>query len=1252
MKISRLLPLALLLFCEIPLASQGAEAEPKDAVTFAPTEPVISTIRGRIVRVRVPAGFERVTLQVRTPPKRGRVVASHAAPGEWKTVGLRYPRQAVATLEFRLDRLTPRRLLRVFGTQADALSGDLLTGITSFFPEPETPPILPGQIKLPAGAGVEAEAASGNSADFTVSVRSNGSSADGVAEIRAVAEADIWKVDGDRLYFFNERRGLQVFDLQKPDSPALLGTLRMPAKGEDMYLLDAAHVVLLKKTWNWEWSGGLVMSGAPARGTVFALSASSAEIGAAQLTVAPQQSANGRREIVIADVADGKPRVVGRVEFEGTVRESRLVGKVLYLATDSYRPAIAGGQPQWGLEVTSFDLHDPANPVRRASLHLGGWANAVTANDRTLLIAKWGARGSGTDIDVLDISDPKGAMTRGGTVTVAGSVADKFKLREAGGVLTVVSQKWRARTQQEIDDLLNLPANVRRPDFISASSVGITAVNTFSLANPAAPAPLGTLDLAVDETLHATRFDGDRLYVITAQHRPWIHLTYIWDPLWIVDLADPAQPRVLGELEMPGYSTYIEPLGDRLVTIGLVDARPTVALFDISDAATPAQLSRIVLTAGEWTHSAAVWDEKAFSVLPEENLILMPLSGWNSWTPGIQGVQLLDLFRDRLVQRGLLAQPFAPRRATVHRGRIVAISPDTLLTIDATNRDRPRVTSDVEIAWNVERVFAIGSHLVQIGSAWSNGNYETTFTVTPADRPDETLGTLALSGTPLSEATLRDGVLFLVQMQLGESWWDAQTGIYRESALDRVTLSAVDVSRLPRIALLGSATAEVSHPDRGGYYGWGAPGRALWINETTLGFNIPGVGRSFVTPYWYDPAPYDTGNWVWVKNPDAPSVDEEAIRAGANADVIITQIYIGKVAGHYEYVKTGTIDPPGSWSPSPVYRTAQRVFAFDVSNPARPRFASHIEIGGDQPWEVASPVAADGAILASYQYLGRLLTAETFAAGDASDPQAFAAPEPARAHRHFLQTVDYADPRNPIFDSAHPNLPGTLTGTTRAGRILFTTGLRYDPVSGVPDSTSHVLHASALDGQVVHLLDQLPLANWQPPLLRGGTVFQFQAQPAQIWVPSNEPPPVVDPAVGISATITLSGQIPFIGNGQLSAIRRPVSWNPVGNYEPNPKKSTLTTWALGADGKFAQLGEAVLDHESTFHLVGNLGIAYARAIQPRLLDVADPAAIGILGFLNLDTTASLHYDFADGAVGRGLWIPTGPYGLEAVILAK
>ena len=60
---------------------------------------------------------------------------------------------------------------------------------------------------------------------------------------RTVVESDIWKLNGDTLYYFNQLRGLQVFDLSNPDAPLLRGTLPMPAVGEQMYLLDPQHVV-------------------------------------------------------------------------------------------------------------------------------------------------------------------------------------------------------------------------------------------------------------------------------------------------------------------------------------------------------------------------------------------------------------------------------------------------------------------------------------------------------------------------------------------------------------------------------------------------------------------------------------------------------------------------------------------------------------------------------------------------------------------------------------------------------------------------------------------------------------------------------------------------------------------------------------------------------------------------------------------------------------------------------------------------
>jgi hypothetical protein len=174
-----------------------------------------------------------------------------------------------------------------------------------------------------------------------------------------------------------------------------------------------------------------------------------------------------------------------------------------------------------------------------------------------------------------------------------------------------------------------------------------------------------------------------------------------------------------------------------------------------------------------------------------------------------------------------------------------------------------------------------------------------------------------------------------------------------------------------------------------------------------------------------------------------------------------------------------------------------------------------------------------------------------------------------------------------------------------------------------------------VDGGVVHLLDQLPITqNGKPPEIRETTIFQFQPQPAKIWVPSNEPAPVIGDLL----------------TGFRVSLRGGLLWNP-GTYVDNPQNSTLATWKLGADGKFARLDEVELGHESTFHLVGSIGVVYERANQPHLLDLSTPSAIRNLGFHSFEGAPSLNYQFADGAAERGLWIPADQYGLEAFVFA-
>jgi hypothetical protein len=152
------------------------------------------------------------------------------------------------------------------------------------------------------------------------------------------------------------------------------------------------------------------------------------------------------------------------------------------------------------------------------------------------------------------------------------------------------------------------------------------------------------------------------------------------------------------------------------------------------------------------------------------------------------------------------------------------------------------------------------------------------------------------------------------------------------------------------------------------------------------------------------------------------------------------------------------------------------------------------------------PVAVDGAIFASYQHLGSLLTSQefqAFAAANANGPGAFAENGPTRTNRHFLVSVDYSDPRHPLLSSGHPNLPGRLIGVAREGKILsppasVTIQFREASIPGgrcctpVPSMvTSCICSTSSRSRQY-----------GKPPEIRGMTIFQFQPQPAKIWVPS------------------------------------------------------------------------------------------------------------------------------------------------------
>ena len=147
-------------------------------------------------------------------------------------------------------------------------------------------------------------------------------------------------------------------------------------------------------------------------------------------------------------------------------------------------------------------------------------------------------------------------------------------------------------------------------------------LETFSIVSSQEVTSLGRLELTlpVPEDLMSVRFDGTRAYVVTFERT-------VGDPLFTVDLTDPANPIQVGELDIPGWLHHMVPRGDRLVALGLDPGHPdgdlTVSLFDVSDLALPTLLARV-----NFGSSLGLAEQnrvhKAFSVVDSAGLILMP----------------------------------------------------------------------------------------------------------------------------------------------------------------------------------------------------------------------------------------------------------------------------------------------------------------------------------------------------------------------------------------------------------------------------------------------------------------------------------------------------------------------------------------------------------------------------------------------------------------------------------------------------
>jgi hypothetical protein len=417
-----------------------------------------------------------------------------------------------------------------------------------------------------------------------------------------------------------------------------------------------------------------------------------------------------RTTITIFDVADrSAPKIVNRTELDGWYVDSRAIGDYVYLITSDQ---FGLPEPQIKCETTP-DMDDPPGDdrlpgdftgkcvyetkdeyVQRVSgqiLELG--VPHYTNTDATGQVVETGFVSQPTDIyepvspehwNLLTISTFQ--MTSGEPgPTSSTSVPTTYATTVYGSIdsLYLTNPEWKTDTQQEATAILkfDIAPTGNRVDLSAVGQVPGRVLNSFSMDELndsqgneyfriATTSGFGnttdnrvfvmrdvgdelriigrTKSLAPGEQIFSARFVGTTAYVVTFRQV---------DPLFAIDLSIPTDPQVLGDLHIPGFSNYLQPLRDDfLVGLGR-NADPNtgrvqelqISLFDVANLASPRLADRYSFKVPGWAWTEALSDHHAISYFPEYQVLALPISndGYISVDRNGDGVADIQTYRPR-----------------------------------------------------------------------------------------------------------------------------------------------------------------------------------------------------------------------------------------------------------------------------------------------------------------------------------------------------------------------------------------------------------------------------------------------------------------------------------------------------------------------------------------------------------------------------------------------------------------------------
>ncbi len=477
-------------------------------------------------------------------------------------------------------------------------------------------------------------------------------------QVAGVDEADIFKSDGTNFYFAsgNLIRILQATPLA---DMAELSTIEVGHQINEMYFYQNFLIVMAVRYEEYQ-GDGVASPGMPEPAMDVGYGGSYYYGGVPRYIIA---------QIDISDPAN--PALVHELEVDGLIQNSRLTDGRLVVIT-----SVSPNMPYDGPAIQALELDDLMPNVRTAAgavpmVHWSGWYHPAEHDGyQTTAVVTIDAGNVESIIGALAIVADAGVvyMTTDALYVTDDDYSDDYGYRpitaihkitfdEAGVPQYAASGSVPGRvlnqfSLDEYEDHLRLATHVEDfsfffepwfPDVILFSDVAVSVGNASlrEQANePSEPYNAvwvlgqdgGALEItgsveniAPGEDIYAARFLGDHGFLVTFERM---------DPLFVLNLTDPADPQLLGELEIPGFSEYLHPYGENhLIGVGrsteisewggTIETGVQLSLFDVSDWANPTAVQQI--TIGEQGSFSDVSNtHKAFTFREADGLLALP----------------------------------------------------------------------------------------------------------------------------------------------------------------------------------------------------------------------------------------------------------------------------------------------------------------------------------------------------------------------------------------------------------------------------------------------------------------------------------------------------------------------------------------------------------------------------------------------------------------------------------------------------